>query len=113
MRSGKIIAINDHLIDELLADSRYKVQKNGVILKNGKQVGSKDKEGYIRVFYGQNRRIYAHRIVYRAFNGPLQKDLVVEHRDGDTSNNAASNLLLVTHKKNIEYKNRRLARTGK
>lgn len=120
MRSGKLIAKNDYLIEEFIMDTRYRVSKNGVIegklgSKNAqkwKRIGSADREGYVRITY-QTKRIFAHRIVYRLFNGPLKQDLVVEHKDGNPGNNAAENLLLITHKQNIEYKNRRLGRLGK
>lgn len=116
MRSGKIIAINDYLIEELIVDPLFTVGENGEIYKESRgrkrKVGSPDKEGYIRVKY-KNKRVFAHRIVYRKFKGKLHDDLVVEHKDGNPDNNAPYNLLLVTQKKNNEYKIRRKERTGK
>lgn len=116
MRSGKLIAVNDYLIEEILNDPAFLVSENGVICKKIgskiKKLGSPDKEGYIRINY-KRKKVFSHRIIYAKFNGNLKEDLVVEHRDGNPGNNAANNLLLVTHKKNIEYKNRRLERIKK
>lgn len=118
--SGKLKAINDYLIEKLVEDPRFRVSKNGIIEKQTgvksniwKVVGSKDKEGYVRVFYGGNKRVYSHRIVYRKYIGALSEDLVINHKDSNTSNNHVNNLELVPHKKNIEYRDRRKERTGK
>lgn len=48
MRSGKIISINDHLIEELIADSSFIVEQNAVFRINSKakkrKLGCPDKE---------------------------------------------------------------------
>jgi hypothetical protein len=109
MRSGKLIAANDYLIEEFLQDSRYLVTSEGRIYRNGKQLGRYDKEGYIEIYY-KGKRLKAHRIVYAKFKGKLSKDLVIEHDNGETYDNNPSNLLLVSQKKNCEYRVRRQER---
>lgn len=103
---------NDKLITELLNDELYEVKKCGTILFDGEPKGRKDKEGYVEIYY-QGKRLKAHRIVYAKFLGELDREMVVDHQDRDTSNNAVGNLRLCTQKKNIEYRDRRKERTGK
>lgn len=120
MRSGKIIAKNDYLIEEIINNPDFKIFENGTIYRKikvkgfefWKVQGTKDRENYLRLWW-KSKRLFAHRVVYRKFNGALQADLVVNHKDTNTRNNSASNLELITHKQNIEYKKRRLDRTGK
>lgn len=108
----KLKAINDKLIYELLSDDKYEVRRDGTILKNGKRVGRKDKEGYVEIYY-KTKRLKAHRIVYAKFKGKLNEELVVDHKDTNPSNVDVNNLQLVTQKKNIYYRDRRKERTGK
>ncbi len=119
MRSGGLIAKNDYLIEEIISSPLFRIFENGVIERNmtpkstnvWKVVGKPDRENYKRIWW-KDKRIFVHRIIYRKFKGHLEADLVIEHIDGDTSNNAISNLLLVTQKLNNEYKTRRRNRTG-
>lgn len=95
-------SVNDNLIYELLQDNNYKVKEDGTIWRHGRKKGRKDKEGYVEVYY-KERRLKAHRIVYAKYKGELDKELVVDHKDGDTTNNDPSNLRLVTQEKNVYY----------
>lgn len=60
--------------------------------------------GYSRVTLsaeGVATRVFVHRLVCEAFNGPMPKpDMVAAHYDGDRSNNSASNLRWATHSEN-------------
>lgn len=57
--------------------------------------GSKRKSGYWYVQFGD--KLYAaHRIVYEKFNGKIPIGFVVNHIDGDTSNNKIGNLECVS-----------------
>lgn len=62
--------------------------------------------GYQFVFlYRDNRRnrLYVHRLVAAAFHGPAPDGCEVNHRDGDQSNCAASNLEWVTKSENARH----------
>ena len=63
--------------------------------------------GYLVVsIYGDDRikkQYRVHRFVWEHFNGPIPDDKVIDHIDGDKTNNALSNLRLVSDKQNIHY----------
>lgn len=95
----------DDIIEDMINDPKYVILENGKILsfvqRNGKigkslrEIDSLDKDGYIRVKY-KGRRFFAHRVVYRKFNGQLKESMVVDHIDRDRRNNDFRNLALVT-----------------
>lgn len=64
------------------------------------------KNGYhrieLKIKKGVGRKFLIHRLVYQAFIGELQDDLVIEHLDGNPSNNHYLNLRQSTQKTNIE-----------
>jgi hypothetical protein len=108
---------NDDLIDELLKDSNYKVYPNGTIFtrvtKNGqgisekwRQVGYEKADGYVRFRY-KGEFLFVQRVVYRAFNGPLDKSQTINHKDRDRSNNHPKNLELVTQGENNKKKRKK------
>jgi hypothetical protein len=117
MRSGKIYCSNDSLIEKLIEDPNWDIREDGTIWtllsKHGnktseyRKVGRSDKEGYL-FFQYKRRKVFIHRVIYRKFIGPLESDLVINHKDDDNGNNIVSNLELVTQKENINYKFRRL-----
>lgn len=58
-----------------------------------------DRDGYIRVrILGKEYR--AHRIIWSMFNGEIPEGMLVDHIDGNVSNNTISNLRLVTRQQN-------------
>lgn len=60
---------------------------------------NKDKDGYIRVrILGKEYR--AHRIIWTLFNGPIPENMLIDHIDGDVSNNNISNLRLSSRQQN-------------
>ena len=64
----------------------------------------KDSYGYMTVvFYkkGKGRTDRMHRLVWNYFNGSIPKDKVIDHIDGNPSNNNIKNLQLLTHRENI------------
>jgi len=79
-------AKNDYLIEELIEDDTIIIRYDGKIYRNN------DKGKFLLV----------HRIIYRRFNGQgsLQADLVVNHKDGNSLNNKAINLELVSRQEN-------------
>lgn len=113
------IASNDIWILKIIINPNYSITKNGVftsLSKNGKgsnpgglwrKIGGLDKYGYAVFqprFNGIKRAIFIHRIVYAYFNGPLSKELVVNHKDGNRTNNHPENLELTTWKYNNAYR---------
>ena len=73
--------------------------------KKGKQAGYINQQGYriVGVKVGNQRKEYkVHRLVYYMFTGnPLLKQ-VIDHIDGNKSNNRLTNLRAVTHKVNLQ-----------
>jgi hypothetical protein len=51
----------------------------------------------------QRKQYRVHRFVWEYFNGPIPPDKVIDHIDGDKTNNALSNLRLVSNKENIQH----------
>lgn len=109
-RSGKLYCTNDYEISKFVNDPNYKILENGDILtrltfsgkvsKNNiwRPAGSR-RRGYHTVkYYG--KMLQVHRIIYAKFKGPLERDLVINHIDGNGYNNNPSNLELVTQSKN-------------
>ena len=86
---------------QLLEKFTYDPKSGDLFNKKGKKVGWKDSVGYINVYY--NRVPYkAHRIIYKIFHGKDPGRKVIDHRDGDKSNNAIENLRCVSHATNIK-----------
>jgi hypothetical protein len=90
----------------------YLVSRDGEVLslKRNKllakvQIG----RDYVRVnLYqdGQVRHHLVHRLVAAAFLGPISPGYEVNHKDGDKSNNALSNLEIVTRDENRKHAQR-------
>lgn len=62
-----------------------------------------DTDGYLRVTMhidGKSRKYAISNLVAEAFIGPRPAGEVIRHRDGDSSNNRASNLIYGTYKEN-------------
>ena len=52
---------------------------------------------------GEYTRRSVHRVMWEAFNGPIEKRLEINHKDLNRSNNILENLELVTHQQNIQH----------
>lgn len=71
--------------------------------------GSKDKNGYPTVELGRKglrKRTSIHRLVARAFIGPIPPDLVVNHIDGDKGNPKLDNLEIVSRREDAAHARR-------
>lgn len=116
-RSGKLIAHNDELIEQLILDDDYRISENGeiytLIARTGKRslsnkwrkagtIKRKGKTEYKYIRY-LGKKLAIHRIIYRKFNGKLEADLVINHIDGNGINNNPDNLELVTQSKNNKH----------
>lgn len=94
------------LSDELLAYLKENYQYNpttGEITHHGKVVGSQKNTGHIVVMIyrdQQSRQIYAHRLAWFLHYGE-DPTLLIDHIDGNPSNNTIDNLRLVTNQQNI------------
>ena len=85
---------------ELISHFAYDLDTGELMLRSsGKKVGWKDKRGYCHVRY-KNVTYKLHRIVYKMFHGKDPGNKVIDHRDGDPSNNRIDNLRCVTRKSN-------------
>ncbi|MGL5189575.1 MAG: HNH endonuclease [Cetobacterium sp.] len=83
------------------------IQKNG-ITRTG---GSKTKRGYWKVRF-KGRQDYAHRVVWQIHNGDIPEGFMVDHRDGDPSNNLISNLRLATASQNTSNRKTMMTNTS-
>jgi hypothetical protein len=105
---------NDYLIEEIINNPNYEIKENGevftTVARTGKVTLNKiwrncvytNKNGYQCIRY-KYKSLQLHRIIYRKFNGELNDKLVINHIDGNPSNNCVDNLELVTQSKNIEH----------
>lgn len=97
----------DEVIVELLASGRFWVDASGAVYSSASKsrVGSPMKNGYRQIMFkdsdGRLRRVYEHRLVWIALNGPIEAGLFINHKDSDPSNNSPENLELVSHRDNI------------
>lgn len=105
------MAYNDPVIEELVRDPRIKVCSDGsiwsLITETGKtsvsgrwrKLGRQNNGGYYTFKY-KRYNVQFHRVVFRALVGPLEPDLVVDHKDADPSNNHPDNLQLISQNEN-------------
>jgi len=62
---------------------------------------------YVRVRV-KGKQLSIHRLVYEAFGDePIDTNMVIHHRDENTTNNRIDNLEQVTHRRNNNLKNRK------
>lgn len=52
---------------------------------------------------GKYARRAVHRVVWEAFNGPIEGRLEINHKDLNRANNRLDNLELVTHQQNVQH----------
>jgi hypothetical protein len=113
---------NDELIEDLLKDPNYKINKDGTVYTritlNGqgisskwRQVGYKKEDGYVRFRY-KGEFLFVQRVIYRAFNGPLDSKKTINHIDLNRSNNHPSNLEQVTQGNNNKKKRKKYKKEG-
>ena len=63
-------------------------------------------KGYFQISLCKNgayQRMGVHRVLWEAFNGPIEGRLEINHKDLNRTNNVLSNLELTTHKQNIQH----------
>lgn len=113
-------AVNDIWVNYILEHEDYKVDLSGefwtrltkrhnkLLPDEGWRIcGTIDSHGY-RVFKpwldGYKRKVSIHRLAYLYFNGNLDADKVVNHIDGNRTNNNVWNLELVSHHYNRKFR---------
>ena len=108
---------NDDLIDILLKDPNYKINKDGTIQtritlngqgvgKDWRTVGYQKADGYVRFRY-KGEFLFIQRVIYRAFKGPLDKTMTINHIDLDRGNNHPDNLEMITQGDNNKKKRKK------
>ena len=103
----KILSIIKNNFDEGI----FLIDEEGIIyktLKSGKIVefGSKHHRGYINfrvTVDGVQYRTFAHRIIYYLHHGVWDDTRIINHLDGNKSNNRIENLDLISQFENIIY----------
>lgn len=120
MRSGKLLSKNDDYIEAIIEDKHYDIRPDGtiwtLIQKTGKlsvkgewrEAGRTSEDEYREISYLGEVRLRIHRIVYRKYVGELSPDLVINHKDGNKSNNRPENLELISQAENNKHKYREL-----
>ena len=86
----------------------YEASRDGVVRnrERKKPVGTVTNIGYLQ-FGAGGKMYYNHRIIYQAFYGPIEDDLVIDHIDGNPLHNNLSNLQAISQSENT-----RRGRTG-
>ena len=100
MKKPKKLPDLNYLLAEYIYDPLTgKLHKKDVIDEKGKEVGWKDKRGYYHVRI--KKQVYKlHRIVFYMYHRRDPRKKVIDHIDGDPSNNQIFNLRAVSHKDN-------------
>lgn len=121
-KSHKVKKIDYEIINRIVAYDetsptflRYKVDRANGAIKAGEVAGSFDSSGYGQV-YIKDRLYKIHRIIYCLFSKEdLDSNLLIDHIDGNKSNNIFSNLRLTNHSgnaRNIDWSASKPSNTG-
>lgn len=85
--------------------------RDGVLYKkDGTKAGWKDNCGYIRVSLGRGKKLLAHRVIFLIAHGWLPE--VIDHIDGDITNNRIDNLRACTQQENLLNAKKRVDNTS-
>jgi len=96
---------------ELLNHFSVDVDGNLTLRKSGKKVGWKDKRGYCHVRF-KNVTYKMHRVIYKMWHGVDPGNKLIDHRDGNPSNNCITNLRLVRCSDNQHNRKEHRAKAG-
>lgn len=88
---------------KLTFNENYVINIDGEVanLKTGLIVKGSERNGYLRITI-RNKQYSIHRLVWETFNEPIPEGYYIDHIDGNKSNNALSNLRLVTQSDNMK-----------
>ena len=85
----------------------YSVRNGKVYGVKGKSLGTINSKGYITIGLLHKKKLYvcqAHRVIWIWYNGiPKDRNLQINHIDGNKQNNRRRNLELITPKENINH----------
>lgn len=100
----------DKYFKNLVDNHKLIVKEDGTVYnpRTGRMLGKKRENRYVTISYfdvetGKTCCIQCHRLVWIAFNGLIDISLMINHKDGDKSNNNLSNLELVTASGNVRH----------
>lgn len=81
-------------------NDRY-IYKDGKLFSKitGKEMTSTTDEGYLRVRVA-GKEYRSHRVIWEMHNGEIPEGMLIDHIDGDITNNILSNLRLCTRQQN-------------
>lgn len=89
----------------LIKGTTYRVTNYGEIVnKEGRPLKGYINSGYVRHILrvnGKNKHINTARTIYEAFYGEIPIGYEIDHLDGNTRNNKLDNLVIKTHKENM------------
>lgn len=101
---------NEVLVYRKVLDGQFRIDPEGQIWrctpKGEILVNRQHPSGYLRAMIrvdGRQLGVYAHRLVWHHFNGPIPKGYQVNHLNGDRRDNRPSNLELVTPGQNTRH----------
>ena len=95
VREGKLSQLNNMFGREDRSQRKYKAK----IIKPY----FKARYWYVNLMHNETKKDYrVHRLVYMAYIGPIPSGKVIDHIDGNTSNNNLSNLRCVTQAENCQ-----------
>lgn len=98
IREGNLSVLNSHYGTDNKSQRCYKER----ILKQF----FKQRYWYVNLTHNGIKKDYrVHRLVYIAYKGNIPKNMVIDHIDGNTSNNNINNLKCVTQSKNCQNLN--------
>lgn len=102
----------DHLVEQFVNDTRYRIEETGRIYRvsDGEEIGYiRNGEARLRnkpyryVTYGPGRhKLKVCRIMYRKFHGELKPWLVIDHKDDNSLNDSKDNLQQISQAKNVQ-----------
>jgi hypothetical protein len=88
--------------------TRFRRGKAGIPVKHCGKIRKPGKlpNGYLHLVMskeGKFQRDYVHRLVWRAFKGPIPERMEINHKDGNKINNHLDNLEVCTHRQNYDH----------
>lgn len=97
--------------ESLINFDKYEIHENGKIFSKSynknRYLKGDSTSGYLRVLLlctdGKLHHFQLHRVIWYYFNGDIPEGMQVNHIDEDKSNNALSNLNLMTPEENVNW----------